>query len=277
MSLNKIGCYKIRIDNFLTLLKEALGFKSKLAIALFPFQLGIYKLIKRKRPNLLFDVYINNENGLLFCGKNYISIKTAASSHEEDIKPKLKIGSGIFIDIGANIGKYSIYIGKLLQGKGKVIAVEPEPNNFEILKKNIQLNKLDNVIPLDYALFSKNSFIDFYTEEIGGGLHSIVQKEVHTKKIRVRARTLDSLLKELKIKKVDLIKIDAENAEVEILRGAKKTLEKSKPKIVFEAWDENLLPEAKKILTKKFYRIENISGCDYFAQPQKNKTVFKRV
>jgi len=60
-------------------------------------------------------------------------------SHFEAIKER------IFVDVGANIGKYTIKVGRQMGNKGRVISVEPEPESFQVLKLNIEFNKLANV------------------------------------------------------------------------------------------------------------------------------------
>jgi len=69
----------------------------------------------------------------------------------------------------------------------------------------------------------------------------------------------------LKINRVDLIKIDVEGAETFVLEGAKKTLKKYHPKIIFEAWDRGSLNECKKILHRVGYRIKKINSTNYLA------------
>jgi len=68
-----------------------------------------------------------------------------------------KINKGdIVIDAGANIGMFSIMASILVGKTGKVIAIEPEPENLKILKRNVELNNINNMIIINKALFSKS-------------------------------------------------------------------------------------------------------------------------
>ena len=169
------------------------------------------------------------------------------------------------VDIGTNTGMHTIPLGKMLKNNGKVIAIEPEKNNFEILKKNIKLNNLDNVIVINKGCFSKRSTLTFYLDGVGTGGHSLVNKNVGDEEIKIEVDSLDNILKELKIKKVDLIKVDVEGAESDVLEGAVKTLKKFHPKIIFEAWDNEHLKIVEKILSKFNYKIKKIDDMNYLA------------
>src|SRR5215216_2460824 len=84
--------------------------------------------------------------------------------HEDDIiehnfTPK---NGDIVIDVGAHIGPYTLKASKLVGLNGKVVAIEAAPDNFDILNRNIQLNKLTNVIALNYAAYSKEDKIKLY-------------------------------------------------------------------------------------------------------------------
>lgn len=72
-------------------------------------------------------------------------------------------------------------------------------------------------------------------------------------------------MSELKIKKVDLVKIDVEGAEADVLKGATKTLKKYHPKIIFEAWDEQYLKKVKEVLKPFNYKIKQIAPENYIA------------
>ncbi len=134
------------------------------------------------------------------------------------------------LDIGANIGSHSIYWA-IERNAAKVYSFEPLPSTFEILKKNIELNKLeDKIIPYNFGLSDKKSkaMLQAYDHTNIGSASFIKDKNGI-----FELKTLDSL----KIKdKIDLIKIDVEGAEVEVLQGAKKTILKNKPTIVIESF-----------------------------------------
>ena len=133
------------------------------------------------------------------------------------------------IDIGAHIGTYTILVAEKIGKEGKVIAIEPEPKNYEQLLKNIQLNHFENVIPQNIALADYDGFKKLYLSSWSGS-HSLVIRGDEGASIEVPVKTLDKLVEELNLKRVDIIKIDAEGAEISILKGAEKTL-KANPNI----------------------------------------------
>jgi len=222
-----------------------------------------------KNHKLLRNVTIKSKDGIFFCGNNIFTVGTGSSTYEPETKKYFELNEGTFIDIGANIGAYTVLVGRELKDKGKVITIEPMPGNFEILKKNIELNNLNNIIPLQIALGDKEEKADFYldNEGKGGGAHSLVKESpyVTTNKITVNVRKLDNIVKELKINRIDLIKIDVEGGEADVLKGSINTLKKFHPKIIVEAWNESYLSKIKKILEPLGYKIKKIDTVNYLA------------
>jgi FkbM family methyltransferase len=146
--------------------------------------------------------------------------------HEDEIVEQFKPREGdIVVDIGAAFGFYTILSSKRIGLNGKVVAIEAQPDSFEMLNQNIKLNGLANVITLNSAVYSKNSRLKLYDN------YSIMQERAGKdlqQYIEVNAYTLDYLLLELvKITKVNWIKIDVEGAELEVLKGARSILSNS--------------------------------------------------
>lgn len=131
----------------------------------------------------------------------------------------------VVVDVGAHIGTFTLSASKKVEIGGKVIAVEAETNNFNQLNKNLELNEIKNVIPINVALSDFNGEKDFFITK-GSGCHSFLStsgQEI-VDKIKIKVKSLDTLMREFNIEKIDLLKIDAEGAELEILKGAKETL-----------------------------------------------------
>jgi FkbM family methyltransferase len=150
----------------------------------------------------------------------------------EHFTPKL---GDIVVDIGANIGRYTIISSKRVGTNGKVVAIEAHPGNFEMLNRNIKLNRLTNVIPLNYAAYSKETKIKLYVpdEESGYTIYHTLMERTGKKFVEVDAVTLDYLLLQLNGtreggEEVNWIKIDVEGAEFEVLKGAANIISKSK-------------------------------------------------
>ena len=122
----------------------------------------------------------------------------------------------------------------MVGSRGKILAIEAHPVKYDILKQNIFLNKLSNVIALNYAVHSKEAMVKLYEpgQEEGFTIYNTIMTDrpsVNSQKyVEVKADTLDSLLLKNGIKEVNWIKIDVEGAEHEVLKGANNILSSSK-------------------------------------------------
>ena len=131
----------------------------------------------------------------------------------------------VFIDIGANIGGYSLFVAAKAAGKARILAIEPQPEIFERLVYNIRQNEFACVKALDCAVSDKDGEITLFLPEHNRGETSmrIVNSDVNGKQLRVMARTLLGLIEEERYDHVDAIKLDVEGAEDLILETFYKT------------------------------------------------------
>jgi len=133
------------------------------------------------------------------------------------IKEEVKSGFNV-IDLGSNIGYVTLLLSDLVGRKGSVLALEPEPENFEILKYNLELNKIKNTTPFKLAIGDYDGKTNFFIGK-SSNLSSIIQsKNSSSKKVEVPCLTLTSFLKGKKYP--NFVKMDVEGAEVEIFKGA---------------------------------------------------------
>lgn len=230
-----------------------------LHLALYPINRLSFLTLKKNLipPKIFFNNFtIRNYDGLFLCRDN-VDLDVVSEDFERGIRSYFKeFKKGVFIDIGSNIGKYTVMIGNQLNDKGKVISIEPHPQNFEVLQKNIELNNCKNVTSLNIACWNKKNELKLYNHEDQPLLASAVKKS--RKYITVKADTLDSILKNLEISNIDMVKIDVEGAESEVLKGMDYILKNKKPKVIFEAWDDDYLEACKKILENYGYGIEHL-------------------
>lgn len=129
----------------------------------------------------------------------------------------------VVIDVGAHIGVFTLRAARRAV-EGLVIAVEPHPLNYRLLMENVKRNNLKNVVALNLALSNYNGTANLY-ESVFSGLHSLVTRK--GKFVRVPVKTLDRMVEELRIVKIDVIKIDVEGGELDVLKGAEKTLKRN--------------------------------------------------
>ena len=176
------------------------------------------------------------------------------------LQKTLKEGMNI-IDIGANVGVYTVLAAEKVGKNGKVIAVEPEPKNYKRLIENINLNGFKNIIPQNIALTDHEGSERLYLSSSSGS-HSLSPKEDTISSIEVSLKTLDNLLEELNLKKIDIIKIDTEGSEIPILKGAEKTL-KTNPNIKIFVASYHYPSETKEVcqfLNKRGFKTRISSG-----------------
>lgn len=125
------------------------------------------------------------------------------------------------LDVGANIGAFTIKAATSVRN-GQVIAIEPDPRNLNLLKQNVELNKLDNVKIVPSAVSDKNEKRRFFLSR-GSGWSSFFDSSLPF--IQFSCETIDSILGHLGIECIDCLKMDVEGAELLALKGAKRTLE----------------------------------------------------
>jgi len=152
----------------------------------------------------------------------------------EDFKPTIipsKLRFRTIVDLGANIGDFSVWATKKLKPQ-KLIAVELEENNYSILLKNIIINNLEKVIvPVRAAIFSGNTEVGVKKYLIKGSMDMLdVEKKG---KEKVEAISLEQLFKNTNIKKVDFLKMDIEGSEKFVLTKKNEELFKKRVKYVF--------------------------------------------
>lgn len=131
-----------------------------------------------------------------------------------------------FVDAGANMGDYSLIAARAMGDHGLVVAFEPEPWNFGWLERNVALNGYCSVRCVQMALGDADREGELFIGD-GIGRHTMVPLAHHQETIQVEVRTLDSVLPELGVERVDLMKVDVEGAELRVLRGAAETLARS--------------------------------------------------
>ena len=166
------------------------------------------------------------------------------NSYEEftsDIIANLAQNIDLFIDVGAHYGYYSLLVGQA-NPNCEIISYEPEPINYEILKRNIELNHLKNAMAVNQAVSNKNEQVNFNISTESDNCAFINHPATPTlQQINIQSITLSELLSEKKGLRI-LIKIDAEGHEFKILEGIKDILSEAENiQIILEINPECLL------------------------------------
>lgn len=149
----------------------------------------------------------------------------------------------VVVDVGANIGYFSLLAARKVGSQGKVYAFEPHPDNYALLVKNIQANNYTNIVALQKAVSNTSGTLRLFGSSTNHGRHSLEPSNVLNlvNEVEVEAITLDEYLQQVvKSQQVDLLKIDVEGAEQMVIEGGRAILEAAAPIILMEFWPRGL-------------------------------------
>lgn len=189
----------------------------------------------------------------------YLSLYLLYKRHLEagPIKPLKQLirPGGSVIDIGAHVGFFTLQFADWVSDGGRVIAVEPDPRNLEVLRQRIASspNRQSLVLLEAVASDSIGSARILFDET------NTADNRLHPDGQRITSVTLDSIVAENRISRLDLVKVDVQGAEIEVIAGAESTLRNQRPAffVEFEYPDE---PGKQASLQSC---IDSISGFDY--------------
>lgn len=162
----------------------------------------------------------------------------------ELFKKVVKKGDTV-VDLGANMGYFTLLASRLVGETGKVYAFEPEPVNYALLLKNLELNGYDNVVPVQKAVSNVNGKVAFSIHDTDSGRHVLQQcndKIGNGELIEVESVTLDEFFNDKPFPSV--IKMDIEGAELLALLGMPKIIESSENLKVFTEFYPSLIERA---------------------------------
>lgn len=160
-------------------------------------------------------------------------------------KQSVKEGMRV-LDLGAQYGYFSLLAAKRLGDKGLVYAFEPEPENFELLSCNVEMNRFANIRPIRKAVADRSSSAKLILYQEGSGLHSMYRRPnsqgvTARGEISVECIAIDELLEGSHL---ELIKLDIEGCEPYALEGMRETIARSPNLIMFAEFAPVLLRQA---------------------------------
>lgn len=160
---------------------------------------------------------------------------------------------GVFFDVGAHAGYYSLLASRLLGPGGRVVAFEPDTRNIAHLRRHLRLNRIKNVTIVKAAVADRTGTARFARERsgFGGALSNAGSRTVATV-------TLDGLISAGKLPAPNYLKIDVEGAELRVLRGAAKILSASRPIIFLAVHTPEMERRCGKTLAALGYRLRPI-------------------
>lgn len=211
---------------------------------IFSINLGNFTIwLKKNGASSIMDTYLE-----IFKDKHYTILPEFSGKNDK-----------VILDVGANEGYYTLKM-KENNSNLKIYAIEPNLNTFEILKKNIKVNKLKNVILINKAITTKNSKINFQIIDEISPLSAVkIAKKSwldmrRIKNIIVPSITISKLCKIYKIKFIDILKINVEGSEFEVLKSSLNFLKNIK-KIVIEYHSKNLRGKCAHLLKNNGFKL----------------------
>ena len=189
-----------------------------------------------------------------------------------------------FVDVGANLGLYTLFAARRVSDSGRVIAIEPSSREMQVLRRNVELNSLENVSLLNVAVSDHAGDVELLIASADHAGHNTLGAFGYDTELANRERVglnrLDDVLESASVKRVDVIKMDIEGAELAALRGSSATLERDRPCLLLELSDRALNHQnatSAEVLTLldghgyEMYTFDGSSGCpaplqrkDYF-------------
>ena len=162
----------------------------------------------------------------------------------------------LVIDVGGHVGYFTIYAAKKAKN-GKIITFEPSKESFNVLKNNLKINNIQNVIIENVGVGAKSGTAILNVDVDHGIGNSIFFSSKNSEKEDIRITTIPEIVKKYKIESIDLLKLDCEGAEFEIILNLPSTILNTIKKISMEIHEiENFdIIDIEKFLVKNNFSV----------------------
>ncbi|MGY5146773.1 MAG: FkbM family methyltransferase [Candidatus Nitrosopumilus sp. bin_7KS] len=228
------------------------------------------KIFREKRispSSFMFKdfIVISNNNIKAAIRKNTMDYQTLFKRDEGIISEIKLLPNDTFVDIGANVGSYTLQLGSKYPNN-KIISIEAHPEEFKALKRNIvDVNNMKNVVLVNMGVYSKKDELELYQQGIWTASSSAFVKSENA--IKIPCDTLDNIFEQLKNnqkftdEEILVIKMDIEGSEHDALLGATESLKKCKKIFIEVHYTDKLtreenLEQVKKILEQNNFSLE---------------------
>ncbi|MEM0049732.1 MAG: FkbM family methyltransferase [Candidatus Bathyarchaeia archaeon] len=232
----------------------------------FTFRLGGF--VPQFEAGLSKPILVRTRDGyLFFCRPHTPDLYTVCCHELYELEKWFKpLVRGVFVDVGAYIGTYTV---RACKNAEIVIAIEPLPHNFAVLKKNIELNQCSKKVVLvnkavgsmrrvSYMELQKSmNYISYSTASLKH------HRDEASKLIRIPVieEPLDDILNSLGVDKINLMKIDIEGYATQALPGMVDSLSKTRY-LIIEIFKEEL-GEVHRVLKRLGFRVVDVHGLNY--------------
>lgn len=191
-------------------------------------------------------------------------------SMADTLKVYLKTGC-VFMDVGANEGYFTVLGAKYVGSTGRVFAVEPQQRLISVIQENLALNEFTGVTVSNVALSDENNTSELYlSPATNSGASGLSEPSSHyrAQKQEVTVKRLETLLDELGLERVDVMKMDIEGFEYEAILGSQEVFKQKRIKaLAIEMHDDRIRRRGKdptqviRFLESAGYRRETPHGC----------------
>jgi FkbM family methyltransferase len=175
----------------------------------------------------------------------------------------------VFFDLGANIGLYSLLAARIVGPTGRVYSFEPDPEVAARLRRNVAQNGFTNVTVVEAGVWSTSGDFNFVGADPSSpdrGTGMFVPEDDSSRGMKIRCVALDDFIISATVPHA--IKCDVEHAEVEVLRGAGKVIETSRPWILCELHSEENRRAVCKFLSGLGYSLVSVDSNHIVALPE---------
>lgn len=277
-TIQQVGdCFRLMLDRNMTP-EETIYWKNRCGEITKDQLLDIiYKSRERRikrapKRVLLHEIYLFASEDDWVIGSRIAKLNQYEPQIIEQFKNYCKPGMNV-LDIGANIGVYTMLAAKIVGPQGKVLAYEPYPTNCTLIRKSIQENQFTNIQLFQNAVSNKEEFIYLDSEPGGSNCMSIHGDSNYIPELIVQSVTVDNTIP--KETKIDLIKIDIEGFEGIAIQGMMSTLASNRP-ILFMEFFPGMLEKFSKINPLSYLKIFENLGYEFkiIPLPHDNKKTF---
>ena len=205
-------------------------------------------------------MYTQNNDGLA------LSIFKIYEPNQTEIVKKYVHEGDIVIDIGAHVGYYTLLMAQLVGENGKVYSFEPDPVNFQLLKKSVEINGFENVVLIQKAVSNITDKVKLFLGDNDSAINRIYDAKLGDAKesIDVESIRIDEYFKE-NDELINFIKIDSEGSEVKIINGMKQFLSRNQELVMMTEFFPFLIKKSGdepnqylKLLEKSGFSLYNI-------------------